>query len=131
MQFRAKQIAPPKEWGTFEDLCHALFKRVWDDPIAQKNGRRGQAQTGVDVFGSPDGSRSSYFGVQCKGKDSNYGSTAEWAEVLAEIAKAEKFLPKLDHWIFATTAPVDGKLQKAARECRSSAKGETSLASTY
>lgn len=116
MQFRAKQIAPPKEWGTFEDLCHALFKQVWRDPFAQKNGRRGQAQSGVDVFGSPNGDRHSYRGVQCKGKDSNYGSKADWAEVLKEIAKAEKFSPKLDGWIFATTAPVDATLQKTARE---------------
>lgn len=116
MQFRAKQIAPPKEWGTFEDLCHALFKQVWQDPHAQKNGRRGQAQHGVDVFGSPNGDRRSYWGVQCKGKDSNYGSKAEWSEVEAELAKAEKFFPKLDKWIFATTAPADAVLQKAARE---------------
>lgn len=116
MQFRAKQIAPPKEWGTFEDMCHALFKGVWKDPLAQKNGRRGQAQHGVDVFGSPNGDRRYYRGVQCKGKDSNYGSKAEWSEVRAEIAKAEKFSPKLDEWIFATTAPVDATLQRAARE---------------
>jgi hypothetical protein len=116
MQFRAKQIAPPKDWGTFEDLCHALFKRVWKDPLSQKNGRRGQAQHGVDVFGSPDGDRRTYRGIQCKGKDSNYGSKAEWSEVLAEIAKAEKFSPELDEWIFATTAPSDATLQKAARE---------------
>ncbi|WP_063712402.1 hypothetical protein [Burkholderia lata] len=116
MQFRAKQIAPPKEWGTFEDLCHALFKRVWRDPFAQKNGRRGQAQHGVDVFGSPGGDRSSYWGVQCKGKDCNYGSKAEWSEVLLEVAKAEKFSPRLEKWIFATTAPTDALLQKAARE---------------
>lgn len=116
MQFRAKQIAPPKEWGTFEDLCHALFKRVWQDPLAQKNGRRGQAQHGVDVFGSQNGDRRSYRGVQCKGKDSNYGTKAEWSEVLVEITKAEKFSPKLDKWIFATTAPADATLQKNARE---------------
>lgn len=116
MQFRAKQIAPPKEWGTFEDLCHALFKRLWQDPLAQKNGRRGQAQHGVDVFGSPNGDCRAYQGVQCKGKDSNYGSKPEWSEVLAEVAKAEKFAPKLDKWIFATTAPVDAILQKYARE---------------
>ena len=115
MQFRAKQIAPPKDWGTFEDLCHALFKRVWQDPLAQKNGRRGQAQHGVDVFGSPNGDRRSFRAVQCKGKDSNYGSKAEWSEVLVEVAKAERFSPKLEHWVFATTAPVDGTLQKAAR----------------
>ena len=116
MQFRAKQIAPPKEWGTFEDLCHALFKQVWEDPLAQKNGRRGQAQCGVDIFGSLNGGSESYWGVQCKGKDSNYGSKAEWSEVLTEIAKAEKFSPKLDKWIFATTAPADATLQNAARD---------------
>lgn len=116
MQFRAKQIAPPKEWGTFEDLCHALFKQVWRDPFAQKNGRRGQAQHGVDIFSSSGGGHRSYRGVQCKGKDSNYGSKVEWSEVLAEVAKAEKFSPKLDKWIFATTAPADATLQKAARE---------------
>lgn len=116
MQFLAKQIAPPKEWGTFEDLCHALFKRIWQDPLAQKNGRRGQAQHGVDVFGSPNGDRRSYHGIQCKGKDSNYGSKAKWSEVLAEITNADKFSPKLEGWVFATTAPADGTLQKAARE---------------
>ncbi|MEH3122801.1 MAG: hypothetical protein PGN16_12610 [Sphingomonas phyllosphaerae] len=116
MQFRAKQIAPPKDWATFEDLCHALFKKVWNDPLAQKNGRRGQAQHGVDVFGSVNGDRKSYRGVQCKGKDANYGSEAKLPEILAEVGKAENFTPTLEHWIFATTAPVDGALQKAARE---------------
>lgn len=116
MQFRAKQISPPKEWGTFEDLCHALFKRIWQDPLAQKNGRRGQAQHGVDVFGSMGQDRLAYIGLQCKGKESNYGSKASWSEVLAEINKAEKFSPALDKWIFATTAPVDANLQQAARE---------------
>ncbi len=102
--------------GTFEDLCHALFKQLWQDLLAQKNGRRGQAQQGVDIFGSPKGDRRFYRGIQCKGKDCNYGSKAEWSEVLAEIAKAEQFTPKLDEWIFATTAPVDATLQKAARD---------------
>lgn len=116
MEFRAKQIAPPKEWGTFEDLCHSLFKRVWKDALAQKNGRRGQKQHGVDVFGSPEGSKGIYQGVQCKGKDANYGSKPDWPEVLEEIGKAENFSPALAHWIFATTAPVDAALQKSARE---------------
>ena len=115
MLFRAKQIAPPKDWASFEDLCHALFKKVWEDPIAQKNGRRGQPQCGVDVFGSFNVDRSSYCGVQCKGKDTNYGSKATHDELVAEIAKAEKFNPALEHWIFATTAPVDGRLQELAR----------------
>ena len=114
MQFRAKQIAPPRDWETFEDLCHALFKKVWQDPLAQKNGRRGQAQCGVDVFGSLNGDRSSYRGVQCKGKEANYGSVATPDELLAEIAKADNFTPLLEHWAFATTAPVDARLQETA-----------------
>lgn len=116
MQFREKQIAPPKDWTTFESICHALFKRVWNDPLAQKNGRLGQAQHGVDVFGSLNGDRASYRGVQCKGKEANYGSKAELSELIAEVDKADHFTPTLEHWIFATTAPVDGPLQKAARE---------------
>jgi hypothetical protein len=116
MEFRAKQIAPPKSWDRFEDLCHSLFKQVWADPLAQKEGRRGQPQHGVDIVGSPQAERNCYHAVQCKGKDANYGSSANWDEVLAEIGKTERFSPKLDHWIFATTAPVDGKLQAAARK---------------
>ena len=115
MQFRAKQIAPPRDWATFEDLCHSLFKNIWQDPFAQKNGRKGQAQRGVDVFGSPNGDRSSYRGVQCKGKEANYGSVATPDELMTEIAKADNFIPALEYWIFATTAPVDGRLQEVAR----------------
>lgn len=57
MDFRDKQIAPPKSWITFEDLILELFKAVWGDPLAQKNGRAGQPQNGVDVFGAPDQER--------------------------------------------------------------------------
>src|SRR4051795_13366162 len=98
MQFRAKQIAPPSDWATFENLCHALFKKVWNDPLAQKNGRRGQPQHGVDVFGSLNGDRESYRGLQCKGKDANYGSKAKRSEIIAEIGKAGGFTPALEHW---------------------------------
>lgn len=116
MDFRAKQIHPPKNWATFEDLCHALFKVVWRDPLAQKNGRTGQPQHGVDIFGGIDGDRTRYDGVQCKGKAAHYNSQATVEELLSELAKAEKFQPALRHWIFATTAPVDVNLQTAARE---------------
>ena len=111
-----KQIPPPKSWVDFENLCHSLFGAVWNDPYAEKNGRSGQKQSGVDVFGSPNQNYGHYHGVQCKGKNANYGAFAEIAEIESEIVKAENFSPGLHHWIYATTAPVDAKLQKAARK---------------
>jgi hypothetical protein len=116
MDAREKQIAPPKSWETFEDLCLALFKCVWHDPLAQKNGRRGQPQHGVDVFGSPTGRATSFFGVQCKGKDQGLGSQVTVGELETELAKADRFQPALAYWVFATTAPTDVALQEAARK---------------
>jgi hypothetical protein len=116
MDFRSKQIAPPKSWTEFEDLCHAIFRSEWNDPLAQKNGRNGQPQHGVDVFGSPNAVRDVSHGVQCKGKDRAYGRKATIQELTQEITKADSFTPPLEHWVFATSASKDEKLQQAARE---------------
>ena len=116
MQFHDKVIAPPKNWETFENLCHDLFRLVLQDPTAQKVGRKGQAQQGVDIFGYRNRNLESSWGIQCKGKDSNYGSGVTEDELLREIAKADTFTPPLKYWIYATTAPVDANIQKTARE---------------
>ncbi|PKG24270.1 hypothetical protein CWS01_07725 [Niallia nealsonii] len=50
-------------WGKFESLCLDIYKREWNDDNAQMNGRSGQSQCGVDVFGSTNN-----IGVQCKKK---------------------------------------------------------------
>lgn len=112
----SKQIPKPKSWMDFENLCHLLFVAIWNDPYAEKNGRSGQKQKGVDVFGSPNQQYGIYDGVQCKGKNVNYGSAASINEIEQEIAKAENFSPPLRHWIFATTAPVDASLQEEFRK---------------
>jgi hypothetical protein len=116
MDFLDKQIPPPRSWDKFEDLVRALFACVWENPLAQKNGRRGQSQNGVDVFGEFPANSGSWVGVQCKGKDAGYGSKASPSEFDAELAKAEHFTPVLSRWIFATTAPGDGRLQEHARQ---------------
>lgn len=116
MDFRAKQIAPPRDWAVFEDLCLAIFRNEWNDALALKNGRIGQPQHGVDVYGSPSSQRDVFYGVQCKGKDRNFGAKATVRELKDELAKADMFVPKLEHWVYATTATKDGKLQAAARE---------------
>ncbi len=115
MNFRDKQIAPPKSWTAFEDLCLALFKGILSDPLAKKHGRTGQAQSGVDIYGRHGGIGLAWTGIQCKGKEQGYGAVATEAEFKAELEKAERFTPSLTRWIFATIAPSDAKLQK---ECR-------------
>ncbi|WP_175870999.1 hypothetical protein [Burkholderia sp. BCC0397] len=115
MDFIDKQIPPPKSWEKFEDLTRALFAAVWGTPLAQKNGRSGQQQHGVDVYGAPQATPEKNFGVQCKGKNEGYGAKATIAEFDAELAKAEKFKPALGHWTFATTSPNDASLQEHAR----------------
>jgi hypothetical protein len=115
MEFVAKQIAPPKSWATFEDLCRALFSAVWRDPYAQKNGRTGQPQHGVDVWGQSGGAFAGIHCVQCKGKDGAYGGRVTAAEFDRELEKAAKFEPSPSFWILATTAPNDEALQRHAR----------------
>lgn len=117
MNPRNLQLAPPSSWIDFENLCHALACAHWEDSEAQKNGRQGQAQHGVDIWGCPNADYGhNYHAIQCKGKNANYGSTATADELKAEVSKADKFKPALSHWIFATTAPRDQALQKEARQ---------------
>jgi hypothetical protein len=119
MDFLDKQIAPPKSWQTFEDLMRALFASVWENPLTQKNGRTGQPQHGVDVYGEPSDQGGSWHGVQCKGKDAGYEAKATRSEFDSELEKAEEFKPTLSRWIFVTTAPNDAALQEHAREVSS------------
>jgi tetratricopeptide (TPR) repeat protein len=109
------QLPPPKEWGKFEDLCLTLYREQWGDPDAQKNGRRGQAQHGVDISGRPQATPGEVHGVQCKGKDNNLGAVVTKIELEEEVAKALTFQPPLAHWTLVTTAPKDATIEREAR----------------
>jgi tetratricopeptide (TPR) repeat protein len=113
MSFHHQQIAPPKAWGEFEDLCLALFRAEWQDSAAQKNGRQGQADAGVDVFGRNYAQDGGWWGVQCKCKNISIKLSKKIID--AELIKADTFVPKLAHWIIATTAANDARLQKYVR----------------
>ena len=78
------------------------------------HGRQGQPQAGVDVYGH-DRVETRFVGVQCKGKDQTYGEKLTEAELRQEIEKAKTFVPKLDVFIVATTAPNDVAIQEVAR----------------
>ena len=55
------QLPPPANWQDFEDLCHRLWSSIWGTN-PQKNGRQGQPQCGVDIYGMPP-YKSQYTGI--------------------------------------------------------------------
>ena len=106
------QVPPPKDWQVFERHLRDLLEAHWKSP-ATMHGRTGQPQHGVDIYGQPDGD--AYHGVQCKGHDGNLNASVTETELKAEIGKAKKFTPRIAHFILATTAPRDAKIQAVVR----------------
>ena len=112
------QLPPPTNWQDFELLCWGLWKEIWKDTGTQRNGRQGQAQHGVDVFGQPH-TGVGWAGVQCKGKENFTSQTLSERDVTKEVKKAKKFAPRLAEYTIATTAPKDGELQLFVRKMTS------------
>ena len=110
------QIRKPENWQDFEKLCKKLWGEIWNCPdTIKRNGRLGQPQNGVDVYGIPKG-ESHYYGIQCKGKNDYTKSTLTEKEIEDEIKKAKEFKPALKSFIFATTANKDGDIEEFVRE---------------
>jgi hypothetical protein len=104
----------PANWQDFKNLCKKLWGEIWNCPEIKKNGRNGQAQQGVDVYGIPFG-EDQYYGIQCKGKDEYTDSQFTDKEIIAEIEKAKLFQPPLKKLYFATTAVKDAKIEQFVR----------------
>jgi hypothetical protein len=100
----------PKDAYEFEDIVWDIFKRKWNDPQAQRYGSTGDPQQGVDVSGQPKEYGGGHVGVQCKRYNKLDKKT-----VIEEIEKAEGFKPPLEHYIIATTASRNSRLQEAIR----------------
>lgn len=113
--FSSISIPKPLNWQGFERNCRVLFECILDDPNTQLNGRSGQPQSGVDIWGRRGGQGTHWVGVQCKGRDGDYGREVTEKELRAEVKKASNFMPTLSEFIIATTAPDDAKIQKVAR----------------
>lgn len=98
MQF---EISKPTEDGAFEDMCARIYVTVFNDPLPQTNGRRGQKQGGIDVFvDAPEGR----LGVQCK----KYADGAlKFKHVEHEVSEADKANAPIVRLIVATTAMSD------------------------
>lgn len=111
----SRELPAPRRWQELESLAFDVYRRLWKTSDAQLHGRVGQPQAGVDVFGT-DRVTGLFTGVQCKGKDGDYGGALTEAELRSEVAKATKFQPPLRAYVVLTTAPNDAKIQQIARE---------------
>ncbi|SIQ19178.1 restriction endonuclease [Maribacter ulvicola] len=113
---KASQSLPrPENWQDFEKLCKKLWGEVWNCPEIMRNGRSGQDQAGIDIYGVPR-DETSYYGIQCKGKDEYTGKQLTEKEIHREIEKAKKFEPNLKKMYFATTAVRDAGVQTIIRK---------------
>lgn len=111
-----KSIPKPSYWQDFEDLCKKLWGAEWQIPSKiKKNGRSGDDQSGIDVSGKPKG-YSNYWGIQSKGKDDYTDSKLTKKEIDTEIEKAKNFKPKLEVFIFATTANKNAGIEEYVRQ---------------
>ena len=105
------KLPPPDNWQDFERLCWELWQLIWNDLEAQRNGREGQPQNGVDIFGRP-GRGSSWHGIQCKKTSSDLSA----AVIRQEVEKATRFTPAIGNFIIATTAERSAAVQQVARQ---------------
>lgn len=110
-----KQLHKPENWQDFESLCKKLWGEVWGIPSTiKKNGRNGEPQNGVDIYGKPKGELN-YWGIQCKGKDDYSHAKISKKEIESEIEKAKNFKPNIDVFLIATTANKDSEIEEYVR----------------
>lgn len=102
---------PPTNPIAFESLCADLWGAIWGES-ALKNGRNGQPQAGVDIYGRHG---DKWIGVQCKQKDELLRSKLTATELAEEVSAACRFVPPLSRFILATTGPADATIQEVAR----------------
>lgn len=106
---QSMELPVPKNWQDFEAIVRDAQAQRWRSPTLQKNGRPGQKQKGVDIWGQDEIGRP--VGIQCK----RYKSSLKLEQVTDEIGKAEHFKGHLTALFIATTADHDAKLQEQVR----------------
>lgn len=111
-------IPPPKAWDEFEEIVLDSLKIKWNNSNLTKNGRQGQTQNGVDIYG--DDSLGLNSGIQCK----HVRGILAKDTILDEIKKAETFEPQINTFYIATNLNHDAKLQKFIRNLSHKRKKE-------
>ena len=108
------ELKRPDNYAVFETNCLKLGKVLINTTATNKNGRRGQPQKGVDVWGWRSDNVEHIVGIQCKQK--GFGQQLEEQEVREEWAQALEFEPPIKEFYILTTADNDVKMEQLARE---------------
>lgn len=114
----AVDIFPPAYWQDFEKLTLDIAKIQWKDDYAERHGREGQAQGGIDVLGYNHSARE-HTGIQCKKRapktkpsHESPSNTLTVQEIDEELKKIKSSKHRVDRFIIATSGLRDAKLQK-------------------
>lgn len=99
------EIPLPKNEADFEHMCAQIYGVVFNDPTPKTNGRKGQAQGGVDVFVNAKGI--GRIGVQCK---KYFRTMLKRKHVDDEVEKADMNKTPIKRLLIATTSPSDASL---------------------
>ncbi|WP_157656451.1 hypothetical protein [Burkholderia ubonensis] len=103
------EVARPKSWIEFEDICLSACELRWGGRrTLTPHGRPGQKQNGVDIYGKDDRDRD--VAIQCK----NTARKLSPKVIDSEVRKAEHFSP-IESLFVATTADTDAELQAYVR----------------
>lgn len=105
------ELGKPENESDFEKMCFDVYSVHFEDKLAKMNGRRGQAQRGVDIYVRfKDIGR---IGVQCK----KYQKTKlTWQHVEEEVKKADEGNQPIAMLLIATTTDSDAALQQKVLE---------------
>ncbi|EOB3677499.1 hypothetical protein ACHELX_004423, partial [Vibrio vulnificus] len=113
----AVDIFPPAYWQDFEKLTQDIVKIKWKDDYAERHGREGQAQGGIDVYGYNHVAKE-HTGIQCKKRalkskpsHESPSNTLTKSEIDQELANVKESEHQLDRFIIATSGPRDAHLQ--------------------
>lgn len=116
------RLPEPSDWQEFELITRDAMQLKWNSPTLQRNGRQGQEQNGVDIYGPDQLGRP--VGIQCK----NTVKKLSFKTIENEIKNAEDYKGKLLALYIATTAQMDEALQRETRLLSETRVGEGKFA---
>jgi hypothetical protein len=114
---KTSKLRKPSDWDEFENICTDLVEREWEAGDAQRYGRQGQTQNGVDILCTPYWMEKQDCAIQVKNTDD-----LSWDDIEDEISSAENSDLEISEFYVFTTMDSDVNLQKKVKKENSKRK---------